>query len=153
MKKLLVTTNDYNIKKLLMSKFLDQWLYIIQDTYGNYAYQTLIETWEIDLIDEIIKKICDNIISLSVQKYSSCVVEKCLQYLDESRLVEMIEKVFDKANFDIMFRSKYGYFVLIKAATICPYNYKKMIRDKVSVFSSTLNCTEITRFNTILSIL
>jgi hypothetical protein len=153
LKKLLLTTNDYNIKKLLISKFSDQWLFIIKDTYGNYAFQTLIETWDIELIDDIIKNICDNIVNLSVQRYSSCVVEKCLQYLDEARLIDMIEKVFNKSNFDIMFRSKYGYFVLIKAATLCPYYYKKIIRDRVLVFYSMLNCVNITRFNTILSIL
>jgi hypothetical protein len=148
-----MNTNNLLIKNQLLSKFLNNWYEIIQDTYGNYAFQALIETWEIDMIEDIINNICDNIVSLSIQKYSSCVVEKCLQYLDEDRFVKMLNKLFDKVNFDILFKSKFGYFVLIKAITICPYDYKKMIKEKILKYKNSLGYNELSRFSTLVSIL
>ena len=51
---------------------------IVQNPFGNYVIQHMLEEYGAENIKEIIQVIIDNINSLSMQKFSSNIIEKCL---------------------------------------------------------------------------
>jgi hypothetical protein len=57
-------------------------LEIIQNAFGNYIIQHILDEWGSHICKDITKMIQQNIISLSMQKFSSNVVEKCLDIVD-----------------------------------------------------------------------
>jgi hypothetical protein len=52
---------------------------LVQDPYGNYVCQYIIDLSGGVFADAIIQRFYGNICSLSVQKFSSNVVEKCIR--------------------------------------------------------------------------
>jgi hypothetical protein len=55
----------------------------VQNPFGNYVIQDIIVGWDIEFNIDILNLMCQNIISLSMQKFSSNVVEKCFDIKDE----------------------------------------------------------------------
>ena len=60
-------------------------LEIVQNPFGNYIIQHILDEWGPEVIKEVINVIIVNIISLSMQKFSSNVVEKCFDLVDSVR--------------------------------------------------------------------
>lgn len=63
-----------------MENFEKECMEIVQDPFGNYAIQHVLEVYGSSLSIGIINEIKNNILSLSMQKFSSNVVEKCIEY-------------------------------------------------------------------------
>jgi hypothetical protein len=65
-------------------KFItDNCLSIIQSPFGNYIIQHILEEWGCEIAKVIIDIISKNVISLSMQKFSSNVVEKSFDLVDQ----------------------------------------------------------------------
>ncbi len=56
---------------------------IVQDPFGNYAIQHTLELYGAQMCQAILNEIGKHVISLSMQKFSSNVVEKCLENIEE----------------------------------------------------------------------
>jgi hypothetical protein len=54
-------------------------LTLVQNPFGNYALQMGVEIWGKDFANHIFEKFYRNLQTLSKQKYSSNVIEKCLE--------------------------------------------------------------------------
>jgi hypothetical protein len=65
-----------------MQIFQKDYLDLVQDPFGNYAIQFAIDIFGKIECKNIIDAICEEIISLSLQKFSSNVVEKCIENCD-----------------------------------------------------------------------
>lgn len=65
---------------MLLSKLTANLESIIVDPYGNYAIQHILEIFYFDNIAEVVDYIYENLGELSINKYASNVVEKCLIY-------------------------------------------------------------------------
>ena len=71
------------IRNELMQKFEENYFEIVQDPFGNYAIQFAIDTYGNVFCKDLINEICANILTFSLQKFSSNVVEKCLENCEE----------------------------------------------------------------------
>lgn len=67
------------IKSELMRKFQENYFEMVQDPFGNYAIQHTIDTFGSLYCRSLINDICANILTFSLQKFSSNVVEKCIE--------------------------------------------------------------------------
>lgn len=83
LKKIVSNCDADSIKLEIIRKILSNALEIIQNPFGNYIVQSVIEEWGHSLCKDIINIIINNIISLSMQKFSSNVVEKILEHVDK----------------------------------------------------------------------
>jgi len=95
----------------IVSEFLiKNSLMLIQNPYGNYAIQVAIDVRLLILINILIKKwgsdfslkcfqnfIC-YLVSLSMQKYSSNVLEKCFEYGKENLVSAFVQEVCQTDN-------------------------------------------------------
>jgi pumilio RNA-binding family len=66
------------VKSAVLKNLLSNTLEIVQDPFGNYVVQHVLFEWGVQYCSEVISAITTNIISLSMQKFSSNVVEKSL---------------------------------------------------------------------------
>lgn len=81
------------MKKQLLGHISKNALEIVQNPFGNYIIQHILDEWGPDTIKDVINVITTNIISLSMQKFSSNVVEKCFDLVDSVSLCLNISKL------------------------------------------------------------
>jgi hypothetical protein len=73
------------LRKILLDNITNNALEIVQNPFGNYIIQHILDEWVPEIAKDIINVIICNIISLSMQKFSSNVVEKCFDLVDAVR--------------------------------------------------------------------
>ena len=92
-KKILSTIKDYSIILNLQSKLIENSLLLIQNPFGNYALQAAFEIWSDELVTPIIEQLYGRFYYLSMHKYSSNVVEKCIERNNEDIISKFIEEI------------------------------------------------------------
>ena len=83
LKKFINSNKSDKVRKDILNELVDNALEIVQSPFGNYAIQYAIQEWGISFCRNIVDVIVNNIVSLSMQKYSSNAVEKVLDLADE----------------------------------------------------------------------
>lgn len=111
-------------------------LTLIQNPYGNYALQMVIENWSNEDIEMILLQFVDKCSTLSIQKYSSNVIEKCLQK-SELFLSNFIREVcLNKNTVVLLMMNNFGQYVLQTALKCAQYKNKIYL---LSALSSSLD--------------
>lgn len=133
-KKILVS--EYQSENFLYLKLIlqENCLSLIENPYGNYALQVVIESWnEIDL-EEIFERILKYSTQLTTMKYSSNVLEKCILKSEFflNRYVECVVK-----DIGILIRNGYGNYVIQTAVKFSKGDYKRML---VIAIENNLDC-------------
>lgn len=87
-------------------------LILSQDPFGNYVVQFVFELrlpWAtIDILDRLEGNYAD----LSMQKFSSHVVEKCLKYAGDEHRTRLIQEVIENPRLDQIMQDPYGNYVI-----------------------------------------
>ena len=110
-KKLFDILDEKNLIMLLNS--INQKLEkIITDQYGNYIIQNIITKFNLMLKYQIIENIIKNLVTFSNQKFSSNVVEKCLEGELKGNVIDEILKY---NNFELILLNEFGNYVIQKA--------------------------------------
>ena len=108
-------TKDKNITKKLANYITKgDPLSFIQHPYANYAVQSLISNTDLSHCDVIIDTIVQNYLSLSMQKFSSNVVENCIKYGKESTVKKIFKNIVEQEKLESLLNNNYGNFVLEK---------------------------------------
>ena len=114
-KKFISTCTLVSNKKQILQILIDGCIEISQSPFGNYAIQFIIEEWGTEQCFNLIKTITDNISVLSTQKFSSNVVEKIIELIDDKNKISYIKNLFYGNKLLTILKNKYGRFVLQKA--------------------------------------
>ncbi len=125
------TNTIENDKKRINEEFIKNFVVIAESPFGNYGIQFLMENWNEDMLKDIKKKIYDNLYKLSMQQFSSNVVEKAIEIFDEIYKVKIIKKLCFEENFIVLLKSKFGRFVLYKAINYMKNNLKNELEEKL----------------------
>jgi len=118
-----------DVKSRIIKQFQKECLEIVQDPYGNYAIQYAFDTFGTVECKRIIEEVLKNEISLSMQKFSSNVVEKCLEICENVTFKKAITELFNPSGFISLFKNKYAGFVINKAIKIMNSEEKVEIKD------------------------
>ena len=94
-----------------MSELHAATLVLVQDQYGNYVMQNLIERGNEKDRKAIIERLKDNICSLSKHKFASNVVEKCVAFGAEGEKRAILN--------EILITDRDGY--IYRTARVCTY--------------------------------
>jgi len=103
----------------LVDHIVGQALYLVQDQFGNYVVQHLLST-RAQFAPNLIRSLLGHIAELSVQKFSSNVIEKCLQVSVSSSpdlYAEIIREITD-ANLLELLQDRYANFVIQTALDV-----------------------------------
>ena len=119
--KIFIKTNtNLTIKTNIKIFICNNFIILSQSPFGNYAIQYLMENWNNNDLIEFFEIIYQNIFILSIHQYSSNVVEKGLEIMDDIYKEKMIQKLFYEGQFITLLKNKFGKFVINKA-----FNYMK----------------------------
>jgi hypothetical protein len=128
-KKLINGNKDPIIKQRILSIIQKNCLDIIQNAFGNYIIQHVLDEWGPVVCKDVIVMIHTNIISLSMQKFSSNVVERCMDIIDKETRSLWVKDLFNFLKISSLLKNKYGNFVLQKAIMIMTSTEKKEIKE------------------------
>ena len=133
-KKILVS--EYQSENFLYLKMIlkENCLSLIENPYGNYALQVVIESWnEIDL-EDVFERILKYATQLTTMKYSSNVLEKCILKSEFflNRYVECVVK-----DIGILIRNGYGNYVIQTAVKFSKGDIKGML---IMAIENNLEC-------------
>ena len=132
--KIFIKTNTLvNNKKRINDKVTNNFIILAESPFGNYGVQYLMELWKENELKDIGDKILENIHELSLQQYSSNVVEKAIEIFTNENRENILRKLcFENKFFINLINNKFGKFVLNKAI-------KYMQIDMINEFEMNLN--------------
>jgi hypothetical protein len=124
-------------------------LELSQDPFGNYAVQQLLESWGMQAFRYILAQFVPNVVQLSMQKFSSNVLEKCMR---QSELCNPLAQAISKQDqVKSMLSSNYGCYVLKAALETCDKENLVRLRLLVSTTASQLTNRKLqSRWNELL---
>ncbi|XP_059281728.1 pumilio homolog 12 isoform X1 [Lycium ferocissimum] len=113
-----LSQSDGGQRHRLIYEITSNALVLSQDPFGNYVVQYIFDirlAWATaNIFDQLRGKFSD----LSMQKYSSNVVEKCLKHVDEDRSSYIIEELLSDPRLDQIMQDPYGNYVIQAALNI-----------------------------------
>ncbi|KAH7916490.1 ARM repeat-containing protein [Hygrophoropsis aurantiaca] len=83
-------------------------LTLVQDPYGNYVVQYILDLNDNRFSDGVIRQFAGNVCALSVQKFSSNVIEKCIRVAEHSTRKMLIEELLNRTRLEKLLRDSYG---------------------------------------------
>ena len=119
-------TIESELEKMKMI-ITNNFLLLAQSPYGNYAIQFLMEKLPKNELNEIFDVLTDNIFKLSVQQYSSNVVEKSFEKMNDFHKLKIFDKLFFLGKFIFILKNKFGKFVIRKAVNYMSNEPKKKV--------------------------
>ena len=125
-KNFIKTNTLANDKIRIIEAITENFVVLSESPFGNYGIQLLMEIWEESDLNFIRKKIMKNILKLSIQQFSSNVVEKAIEVFGNETKEKLIRQLcFDNNNIIILLKNKYGKYVLNKCINYMKGNLKK----------------------------
>jgi len=111
---------NYEQYQQLLSSLVEHTLVLVKDPYGNYAVQFILDRGDPQMYIQMFNRMRGHVAQLSMQKFSSNVIEKGLrgepEYAECASLIVMELAVTDKAK--ALLHSPYGNYVIQKALTV-----------------------------------
>ena len=114
-KNFIKTNTIMSDKNRIKDAFLKNLIILAESPFGNYGIQFLLENCDKNMLNDIKDKIIENIYKLSIQQFSSNVVEKAIEIFEGENKEILIKKILFEGNFLNLLKSRYGIFVLYKA--------------------------------------
>ena len=105
-------------KRQLVQEIIANALELVQDAFGNYVVQYVLDLGEPTIAHGIMNNLLGSISSLSVQKFSSNVVEKCLELSNEKMRVKLIEELVNPERLPRLLQDPYANYVIQKALAV-----------------------------------
>jgi hypothetical protein len=121
----------------ICNEVLEHCLVLMQDPYGNYAVQTVLETWREECAFEFINAIQGKTAQVCIQKYASNVMEKAMK-VEVIRLAIIRELVQD-AKLELLLSSQYGCYVMRTAAVESDSQAKASLAEAITRTAPKLN--------------
>jgi len=94
---------------------------LVQSPYGNYAVQQAIDFWENEDLYSIFMNLLGNVLQLSMQKFSSNVIEKCLDKASDEVLLQFVDSLSEPEIMKSLIKSNYGFYVAQKLKNVCSH--------------------------------
>ena len=136
--KLVKHTQDRSIPKKIANYITNgDPLSFIQHPYANYAVQILLSNTDLSDCDVIIETIIENYLSLSMQKYSSNVVENCIKFGKESTIKIIFKSIIEQEKLESLLNNNYGNFVLEKLIARLNKEEKMILIKKIEKLGKT----------------
>jgi len=99
-------------KMQLINEVIANALVLVQDPYGNYVVQYVLDLAFPGLASELARRFLGHIPILSTQKFSSNVIEKCLNVADVSTRAVVIQELVEYDNLLYLLQDPYANYVI-----------------------------------------
>ncbi|KAJ2769748.1 hypothetical protein IWQ56_002430 [Coemansia nantahalensis] len=99
-------------KTQLVNVVIAQALTLVQDPFGNYVVQYVLDLNVPEYLEPLVQKFVDHICALSVQKFSSNVMEKCIRQASPATRRLLVAPLLQRDTLDMLMRDSYGNYVV-----------------------------------------
>lgn len=130
-------TTDRKEQQRVISQLEKNLIEIVSDAFGNYAVSEIVEHWDTPVCQPIFKKLMTKVCELSIQKYSSCVIEKCIKSAGERTRSLFIREISRSPRLSALVSHQFGNYV-IQTALI-----KASAADKDTLIRALENCLDL----------
>ncbi|XP_010257692.1 PREDICTED: uncharacterized protein LOC104597686 [Nelumbo nucifera] len=104
--------SDGEQRRRMICEITSNALLLSQDPFGNYVVQYVFELRMPWATMDVLNQLEGNYAYLSMQKYSSNVVEKCLKYAAEEHRPQIIQELINTSRLDQILQDPYGNYVI-----------------------------------------
>jgi hypothetical protein len=101
-----------NQKVWLISQITEHALRLVQDPFGNYVVQYIIDLNETRFTEPLAEKFLGKIVQLSRHKFSSNVIEKCLRCASDQAKDRMISELLVPGEMEKLLKDGFGNYVV-----------------------------------------
>jgi len=116
-------------KVQLVREITSNALILVQDPFGNYVVQYVLDLNLDGLVHELVKRLLGNIVVLSTQKFSSNVIEKCLLVAPQEARALMIEEVIESPNLIHLLQDPFANYVIQTSLSVSdPNQHAKLVQ-------------------------
>ncbi|KAJ5867067.1 hypothetical protein N7534_001620 [Penicillium rubens] len=118
-------------KARLISQITSHSFALVQDPFGNYVVQYILDLAEPSFTNPLCSTFAGNIPQLSKQKFSSNVIEKCLRTADNYMKRQMIDEFLAGNELEKMLRDSFANYVVQTAMDFCDLETRNRIVEAV----------------------
>jgi len=94
---------------------------LVQDPFGNYVVQHVLDKYpKEEQTSKIVRNLLGRVSELCVQKFSSNVIEKCLQVADQDTRVAILNELIDSDMLPQLLNDRFANFVVQTALDVAP---------------------------------
>lgn len=104
---------------------------LVQSPYGNYAIQHALEVWGGPRCVSIFDSLEGTIMQLSIQKFSSNVVEKILDAAPLHKRRRFIDELIESDKMSVLVNSNYGHYVVKRALQLAEPPQARRLLDVI----------------------
>ena len=130
-KKIITFTHKIKIHEQIKNIVEENSMELIKHPYGNYVIQVLVDNWDLPEVKQILKLYDNQFTSLSMEKYSSNVMERCIEKSDDI-LSQYINEVCESGKIFEVMKNNFGNYVIQKALRLCSGNDRRKLVIEVS---------------------
>ncbi len=111
-KKVIMKFKQDEKKEMVYKALSENCMALVQSPFGNYAIQTAIETGSRSDCKDIYASLLKNVLQLSMQKFSSNVIEKCIEFSDDETRQEFVQQLSQPEVMKTLIKNNYGFYVV-----------------------------------------
>jgi hypothetical protein len=113
----IITTPNDKYFNIIKQKICENAILLCEDPYGNYVLQNVLNVWDNNSKEELMNELSSCFLRLSLQKFSSNVIEKCIME-NNNFLLFAVNTLFKHINLmNIMIQNIFGTFVIESIAS------------------------------------
>lgn len=116
---------------MLLAQLSRNALDLVQSPYGNYAIQHALEEWGGEMCTPIFQALEGRIMQLSIQKFSSNVVEKIFAQAPPNLRRSFIDELVASDKMSVLVSSNYGHYVARRALELAEPQQGQLLQDAI----------------------
>lgn len=128
-------------KAWLISKITEHALRLVQDPFGNYVVQYIIDLNERTFTEPIAQRFLGKIVTLSRHKFSSNVVEKCLRCASDDAKDRMVKELLVPGEMERLLKDSFGNYVVQTALEHSSVHMKHQLVEAIRPMLPTIRGT------------
>ncbi|KAJ3297310.1 hypothetical protein HK104_000637 [Borealophlyctis nickersoniae] len=116
-------------------------LTLVQDPFGNYVVQYVLDLSNGRYADALIRRFVGSVWLLSVQKFSSNVIEKCIRVAQADTRKALIDEMLNRERLEQLLRDSYGNYVVQTALDLACSTQKSKLIEAVRLLLPSIRNT------------
>ncbi|KAL7514096.1 hypothetical protein ACHAXN_011375 [Cyclotella atomus] len=123
----------------LVSRIVEKSLDLMQDAYGNYVVQYVLDVCGDDEVHAICESVIGRVCLLAIQKFSSNVMEKCLERCTDRVREEYLNELNDSDKIRELMMDPFGNYVVQRALSVSTHSQAIRLVETMKPHLATTN--------------
>lgn len=139
--------------ELLRTRLIRSCVQLMQDPFGNYAVQHMLETWGWDACSGVLGQVKGRLAQLSSQKFASNTVERILEQAPAQAREQLLSELLEPVKLRELLGNKFAQFVFKKAILLCGTTFRMQLQRAVAEILPTAQSKQRPKWQAVLCLL